>query len=341
MKYQQEINLKNHSGIHIGGTGQHHTVLSSEDEIPEIVSYSKENHLKIWVIGEGTNTIFSENTEDVFFVINKIKGIETIDEDDDNSILLEVGSGEVWDSFVEYAVENSYSGIEALSFIPGSVGATPIQNVGAYGTEVKDVINSVRVFDIEKEKFYWMKNEECEFGYRESIFKQNPGKYIVTKVRFNLSKKKAGIPNYPDIQNYFDNRSIESPAIAEIRDAIISTRKSKLLDYKEVPNCGSFFANPIVDENKLNELKEKYPDIKEFPQEDGYFKISAGWLLDKADLKGKNFGNIFISKKHALVLCNPGKNASFEDLQNAEEEIKKTIKEMFGVNLVREPVICG
>jgi len=339
MKYQQEINLKNHSGMYIGGVGKYSTFLKSEEEILDIVFFAKENKLKTWIIGDGTNTIFSENIENVFFVINKIKEIETIQEDE-NSILIEVGAGENWDSFVEYSIKNNYSGIEALSFIPGTVGATPIQNVGAYGVEVKDVIDSVRVFDKEKEKFHWMKNKDCEFEYRNSIFKKNPDAFIVTKVRFILSKKEPSIPNYPDIQNYFDNGSIEFATLKEIRDAIISTRKAKLLDYKEVPNCGSFFANPIVNEVELKKLKEMYPDIKEFQQQDNKFKISAGWLIDKAGLKGKSFGDIYISEKHALILCNPERKASFDNIEKAEKEIKETIKEMFGVDLLREPVIC-
>jgi UDP-N-acetylmuramate dehydrogenase len=229
------------------------------------------------------------------------------------------------------------SGLEALSLIPGTVGGTPVQNVGAYGSEVKDTIVEVEVFDIQNKIIKILSNSDCKFKYRDSIFKnEDKGKYIIITVTYRLLKNFVKIPDYPGVKRYLIENNINNPHLKEIREAIIYIRNEKLPNPKELPNVGSFFKNPIVSKEFAMRMKNQYEGLTTFPTDDGGVKIPAGWLIENAGLKGKSFGNISVYDKNALILINNGE-ATKEDLSTAKNEIIKIVKDKFGIELEQEP----
>jgi UDP-N-acetylmuramate dehydrogenase len=272
-----------------------------------------------------------------------------------NTVLVKIDAGLEWDKAVEQTVELGLSGLEALSWIPGLVGASPVQNIGAYGSEAKDTISTAHTYDTLENKFIDFKNEECEFEYRNSIFKKNPGRYFIYAVTFTLSNTlltKARpwicssvntpslsplIPQYKDVISYFESRNISSPTLKEIREAIIEIRKAKLPNPTETPNAGSYFGNPIISKEKADELFQKFPDMPMFDFGTNK-KLFAGWLIDKAGLKGYEKDNFNIHKNHALVIIGNGKG-TLEELIEFENYIKQKVFKMFGVELEREPVV--
>ncbi len=337
---QEYVDIKNYSTFKIGGQFRYFTIISSVDDFNFIYDITqkelKYKNIPIFVLGGGSNIVFPDGVFNVIALKMDIKGFEIVNENNDY-VDIKIGGGEIWDKVVEKTVGMGLSGFEALSIIPGTVGATPVQNVGAYGSEVKDTIVEVEVFDIYANKLINISNEDCKFGYRDSIFKHEAkGKYIITGVTYRLSKIYPKIPDYPGVKRYFLDNNINNPHVKEIREAIIDIRNSKLPNWKELPNLGSFFKNPIVEKEIAQRLKNKYLDLKTFPSEDGKVKIPAGFLLDKAGLKGQSFGNISVYEKNALVLINNG-GASKEDLIKAKNEIVKIVNEKFGMILEQEP----
>jgi len=247
-----------------------------------------------------------------------------------------VSAGVDWDDFVDWAVSNGYSGVECLSFIPGTIGASPIQNIGAYGQEVKDSILYVEVYEFETGNFYEIPNLECDFSYRDSIFKKNIGKFAVANVGFRLSKKDPAMPTYKDLSLYFLTQQTKNPSLKKIRQAVIEIRKQKLPDWQKEPNCGSFFKNPIVSNDLAQKLIKEYPDLPQYNAGDGKTKISGGWLIEKCGLKGKDFDGISVHNKSALVLVNK-KDGNFKKLEKAIDEITKKVRDKFDIELETEP----
>lgn len=342
IKIEENVNIKDYSTFKVGGKFRYFSVVSSVDELPSLYAIAqsdgKYKNIPWFILGGGSNIIFSDNVLNVLAVKNEIKGFEIIDETN-TYVDIKVGAGVIWDEFVERVVGMGLCGVEALSFIPGTVGAGPIQNVGAYGSEVKDTLQSVEVFEIESGVIKNISNKDCKFGYRDSIFKNEArGKYIITNVIYRLNKSLPSIPKYPGVIKYFEDREITNPTLKEIRDAIISIRKEKLPDPKFLPNTGSFFKNPIVSNELADRIKIENPQAKFFPVDDNHTKVPAGWLIENAGLKGKSIGHISVYDKNALVLVNNG-NANFEDVIKAREEIIKIVKEKFGITLEQEPEI--
>jgi UDP-N-acetylmuramate dehydrogenase len=285
-------------------------------------------------LGGGSNLVFPDGVLDVLALRIELLGFTIVDENDEYADV-EIGAGENWDSIVARAVEMGLSGIEAMSAIPGTAGATPVQNVGAYGQEIKDTLLSVRVFGTHDFSLKTLSNAECKFAYRDSIFKsEQKGKYIITSITLRLSKKPPLMPNYKGVKEFFGQ--IENPTLAQIRDAIIAIRKVKLPDPKETPNVGSFFENPIVEKSVADELKNIYPSMPSFDVGDGNVKIPAGWLIENAGLKGKDFGMISTYANNALVLVNNGQ-ATRADIERVRDEIIKTVFDKFGITLEQEP----
>jgi UDP-N-acetylmuramate dehydrogenase len=264
-------------------------------------------------------------------VVLDLKGLEIDGE------MLKVQAGEKWDDTVNFAVKNGLSGIEALSLIPGTTGAAPIQNIGAYGAEIGNSIEYLEAYDRDKKEFVKLEKTECQFEYRNSIFKKNPHKFIVISVTLKLSKNQPVVPKYKDVENYFNANGNSSPNLAEIREAIIKIRMGKLPDPKIIPNVGSYFTNPILEKETAASLKEKFPDMPSF-QFGEKEKISAGWLIENVGLKGAKIGKIQMSPNNALVLTNPEK-VGFEEIDRAENFIKQKVFDKFGINLVREPIV--
>ncbi len=320
MKIQEYVDNKIYSTFKIGGSFRYFVEINKKEDISEVISFANLKGLPILIIGGGSNSIFSNDVLNVVAIKINILGFEIISEDSQSSDL-KVGAGEIWDQVVEKTINMNLSGLENLSAIPGTVGATPVQNVGAYGSEVKDTITEVEVFDITNNQIKIFSNEECKFGYRDSIFKNEAkGRYIITTVTFKLKKIDDKTP------------------LLEKREEITKTRWNKLPKPNEMPNVGSFFKNPIVLNKIALEIQGKYHEAKFFPIDEKLTKIPAGWLIENAGLKGREFGNISVYDKNALVLVNNG-NATKEDLLRAKDEIIKIVNEKFGITLEQEPEI--
>jgi len=323
MKIQENVDIQDYSTLKIGGQFRYFVKVTSVEELIPVCAIAQSGNYKdipLFVLGGGSNIVFSDGVINVFAIKNEIKGFEIVRE---GSLFTEVkaGAGEIWDQIVEKTINMNLQGLETLSAIPGTVGATPVQNVGAYGAEVKDTIVSVEVFDTNENKFTEILNADCKFGYRDSIFKNEAkGRYIITAVTFKLKKVD-------------DNKSL-----LEKREEITKTRWSKLPNPKDIPNVGSFFKNPIVENKIAEDIHQNYPDAKFFPVDEKLTKVPAGWLIENAGLKGKSFGNISVYDKNALVLVNNG-NATKDDLMKAKNEIVKIVKQKFGITLEQEPEI--
>ena len=299
----------------------------SRDDISEAVNLAKQENLPLIPIGDGTNLIPHTHIKALILVLD-LKGIK----EEDN--ILTIQAGENWDDCVKFAVEHGLSGIEALSAIPGKAGAAPIQNIGAYGREIGDTIEYVEIYDKEKEKFLLLDKEDCQFGYRDSLFKKNRERFIVVSITLKLSKEPSQIPKYKDVENYFAERKNVSPTLTQIRQAIIEIRKNKLPDPSMVPNCGSFFKNPIVEKIVADKIKEKFPEMPVFPTGEK-IKVPAGFLIEQCGFKGQSIGKIEIYKNNALVLTNPN-HASFAEVMFAKDHIQKSVFQKFGVMLEPE-----
>ncbi|MFK7784824.1 MAG: UDP-N-acetylmuramate dehydrogenase, partial [Crocinitomicaceae bacterium] len=246
------------------------------------------------------------------------------------------GAGEVWHDFVLHCVENGYGGVENLSLIPGSVGASPMQNIGAYGAEIKDVFVSLEAYHIESGELHSFDKDACEFGYRESVFKRRlKNQYVITSVTFKLNKEHSINSSYGAIEAELEKMEVSNPTIKDISEAVIAIRSSKLPNPAEIGNAGSFFKNPVVDISVLEEIQKNHENVPNYPAPNGKVKLAAGWLIDQAGWKGKTFGNFGVHKMQALVLVNYS-NAQGSDIYNLSTEIIADIQSKFGVQLERE-----
>lgn len=290
------------------------------------------------ILGGGSNILFTENF-DGLVLKNELKGIEVISEDKEE-VIVKVGAGENWHEFVLFCVEKGWGGVENLSLIPGSVGASPMQNIGAYGVEIKDVFIQLEAINLETNQIEVFSKDECKFGYRESIFKNtHKNKYIITSVSFKLSKKPQFNTSYGAIEKELENMKVSELSIKAISDAVIAIRSSKLPDPKVIGNAGSFFKNPVISEDKFEKLIEKFPEIAHYPQLDGTVKIAAGWLIDKLGWKGKSFDSYGVHKNQALVLVNYGESKG-SDIYDLSTDILNSVKDTFDIELEREVNIC-
>ncbi|MFH2143741.1 MAG: UDP-N-acetylmuramate dehydrogenase [Bacteroidota bacterium] len=286
-----------------------------------------------FVLGGGSNLLFTKNFEGIIYY-PKIKGIEILNKDKD-FIELRVGAGEVWDDFVRFCVDNEYYGIENLSLIPGNVGASPVQNIGAFGVEIKDFIYKVETVEINTGKIIEFSNSDCDFSYRHSFFKlsENQNRFIVTHVVFRLLKKAAFITHYGNVDDEIKNE--KEINLQTIRDAIVRIRNRKLPDPKELGNAGSFFKNPVVSSKIAEKIKAEFPNMPFFPAEDNNIKLAAGWLIDQCGWKGKRNGDAGVHDKQALVIVNYGK-ASGNDILRLSQEIKISVESRFDIILEPE-----
>jgi len=331
VEIKHNVSLKSFNTFGIEVQTSSFVEISSIDELKEVL---KNNSKELLILGGGSNMLFTKNF-DGLLVKNKITGIKVVEENA-NEIILKVGAGEVWHDFVMFCVANNYAGLENLSLIPGTVGASPMQNIGAYGVEVKDVIVCVEAFNLQDFSIRNFSTIECEFDYRSSVFKTTQkGNFFITSVLFKLSKKPQINSKYGAIEDELKNMGVVNPTIQDISKAVINIRQSKLPDPKEIGNSGSFFKNPVVDFNKKNELLLKYPSMPYYLQKDGTFKIAAGWLIETCGWKGKRIENYGVHEKQALVLVNYG-GASGTQIYTFSEQIIASIKTRFGIELERE-----
>ncbi len=289
-----------------------------------------DNHFR--VIGGGSNILLTRNYSGGI-LLNRLMG-HWMESEDEHSIDITFGAGENWHQTVLHCVKNNWGGLENLSLIPGCVGASPIQNIGAYGIEVKDKIVSVRVFDTTSGEFVILSNEDCRFGYRDSIFKRAEYKHlIVTSVTFHLSKINHELKlNYGDIQHELKQQNVSQPTIADVSNAVIAIRRSKLPDPAVLGNSGSFFKNPVVEMDIFKAAQLKYPEIKWFPVDETHVKVAAGWLIETAGWKGFKKGNVGVHEKQALVLVHFG-GGKGEEISSLAREIQTDIHDKFGIVL--------
>jgi len=328
----ENFRLKNYNTFHIDITCLYYVACSSPEQIKDFLSIHQKKDLPLLILGGGSNILFTKDFEG-YVVKPEIKGIEKVIETND-FVELKVGAGENWDYFVEYCVKNNWGGVENLSLIPGNVGTCPIQNIGAYGIEVKDVITRVETLEIETRQNHTFSNNDCQFGYRDSIFKRElKGKHIITHVTFRLLKKPVFHLDYGSIKDELAN--FDTINLQNIRQAVINIREAKLPDPEKIGNSGSFFKNPSVTKDLANQIKLKFPEIPAYEQNDGLVKIPAGWLIEKSGWKGKRKGDAGVHEKQALVLVNHG-NASGAEILNLANEIQKSVFELFGIKLEME-----
>jgi len=328
LNIEENISLKNYNTFGIDVTAKRFICIDSVYQLQELLKVEKD----IFLISGGSNMLLTKDIEKLVVHID-IKGV-SIDQENENEVFLTVNAGENWHEFVLWCVDNNYGGLENLSLIPGNVGTCPIQNIGAYGVEVKDTITKVEALQIETGKLVQFSNEECKFGYRNSIFKNEvKGKYIITSVSFKLTKQNHNFnTSYGAIETELTSKNIAKPNLKNISDAIIAIRKSKLPDPKEIGNSGSFFKNPVITKAHFLTLQKTYPEIPSYIVSENQVKVPAGWLIEKAGFKGKRFGDFGVHKKQALVLVNYN-NATGKEIYNLAETIQKEIKSKFDINL--------
>ena len=325
---EYNFNLKEYNTFHLNCVARDFLRIKQESDLEYLHSiYNKE---KIFVLGGGANTLFASDYFDGLVAKIENKG-KTIVEENENEIVVEVASGENWSDFVFWACKNNYCGLENLSTIPGSVGAAPVQNIGAYGSEAKDTIKEVLVYDLEANTFSWLKNEDCNFAYRYSCFKYQKGNLIIWKVRFLLQKHFTLNDSYKALKEKIKTKEEKIKTAEEIAETVKEIRDSKLPDHNILGNAGSFFKNPIITGEQYKKIKIQYPDIVAFDDANGV-KISAGWLIEKCGLKGKRFGNVGMHEKQALVLVNYG-NATGKELIVFANKVIDTVKDKFGIQL--------
>lgn len=308
--------------------------ITSVDELKQALISPEIKNNPWLVLGGGSNILFTRDFDGAV-ILNRIKGVEKIREDE-NYVWIKAGSGEVWHELVMWCVERNYGGIENLSLIPGCVGAGPIQNIGAYGVEIKDVLEAVEVLMIDDGTLLTLSNAECLFGYRDSIFKnQLRGKCIIVSVVLKLSKKTEVNTTYGAIKQELEEAGIHNPGIRDVGEAVIRIRKSKLPDPSRLGNAGSFFKNPEVEKEFFDELKNEFEKIPGFEQASGKIKIPAGWLIEQCGLKGVRVGNTGTHKDQALVIVNYG-NASGKEILDFADSVIEKVKNKFSINLEKE-----
>lgn len=331
MEIKKNISLKSYNTFGIDVEASNFVEVSNIDELKIAL---KDNNEPLLILGGGSNLLFTKDFRGLA-IKNNLKGINVISENN-SEIILKIGAGEVWHEFVLYCIEKGYAGVENMSLIPGNVGASPMQNIGAYGVEVKDVITEVEAFNLKDGSLKVFSNEVCEFGYRSSIFKTSEkGNYFITAVTFKLNKEAKVNTSYGAIEGELKRMGIENPTIKDVSDAVINIRSSKLPDPKKIGNSGSFFKNPIVSEIQKNNILEKYPEAPSYPQTNGGFKMAAGWLIERCGWKGKRIGNYGVHALQALVLVNYG-GAKGEEIYRLSEQIIESVKAEFGIELERE-----
>jgi UDP-N-acetylmuramate dehydrogenase len=305
------------------------------EELTELQNFIKKEN-DFFILGGGSNILFTKNIEKPILKI-KTLGKSILQNSDDDYAYVKVEAGENWHEFVLWCIDKDFGGIENLSLIPGNIGTAPMQNIGAYGVELKDIFHSLEALHIPTNKIISFSKTDCNFGYRESFFK-NEGKnqYIIINVTFKLTRKNhLKKTEYGAITDELLRKGIENPSIQDISMAVISIRKSKLPDPKEIGNCGSFFKNPVVPVETLHLLQNKYEVIPHYAVTEDEVKIPAGWLIEQCGFKGKRFGNTGVHEKQALVLVNYGK-ASGKEVLDLAKLIQKTVKEKFKIALEME-----
>ncbi len=343
MNIAEHVSLKNLTTFKIGGNARFFVAVKSIEELQEAVSFARSQQLSIFILGGGSNVLMSDNGFLGLVIKIEIMGIERVEKSSETYELI-AGAGEEWDGFVEYAVKEGLHGLENLSYIPGNVGAAPVQNIGAYGSEVKDTLLWVEALNNETGQLQKFSNEQCQFAYRDSFFKKSEGKkYTIVRVAFLLSKKGTLNTHYKDITEYIKSNVVTDISLRSVRDIVVSIRKAKLPDVKEVGTAGSFFKNPIISKAQYEKLLIKYPELPSYPMKTTIeyatgdnIKVPAAWILDTVcGFKGFREGEVGVYKNQALVLVNFG-NAKAQNIIELAEKMIACVKEKTEIELEKE-----
>ena len=337
MDVMTNISLKQYTTMKLGGETRYMATADSASDVVSLYRNARKENLPIFVLGGGSNVITHDEVFEGIVLLNKIKGFEVISETDETTDV-KIGAGEVWDEVVEKAIELGLQGVEAMSGIPGTAGAAPVQNVGAYGQEIADTLISLEAYDSKTDTIVTISADECDFSYRNSIFRdKEKGRYCILNITLRLNKAEPKPPYYASLQKYIDENDIREVNLSVIRVAVLNIRSEKLPDPAELPSAGSFFKNALVEKWKLEELQKEYSDIPNYAMSDGRYKIPTGWLIDKAGLRGYRSHGMRVYEKNALVLVNDSATG-YDDLAAIREEIVQIVFDKFGIKIEQEPL---
>lgn len=333
MEIQHNFSLKNHNTFGIDAKAKEFVAVHSVSDLKEVLEQNTAK--KKFVLGGGSNMLLTQDVDALVIHVD-LKGKKVIKEDDD-FVWVEGQAGENWHEFVLWNIDNNFGGLENMSLIPGNVGTTPVQNIGAYGAEIKDTFVSCDAINIATREMKTFSKEECNFGYRESIFKHEvKDQFIITSVVFKLTKRNHKINiSYGDIMKELEKNHVTEPAIKDVSNAVIAIRQSKLPDPKELGNSGSFFKNPIITREHFEKVHVQFPHMKYYEISPTEVKVPAGWLIEEAGFKGMRVGDAGVHKNQALVLVNYG-NATGQEIVNLSKEIQKTIFEKYTIAIEAE-----
>lgn len=333
MEIQSNFSLKNYNTFGIEAKARQFVAVHTVAELKTILEENKDEQK--FILGGGSNMLLTKDIDALVIHID-LKG-KTILKEDDDFVWVESQAGETWHDFVLWTIDNNFGGLENMSLIPGNVGTTPVQNIGAYGTEIKDTFVSCEAINIATQEIKTFTNADCKFGYRESVFKNEvKDQYIITSVIYKLTKRNHKINiSYGDITAELTKNNITVPNLKDVSNAVIAIRQSKLPDPKELGNSGSFFKNPILLKSDFEKIHQKFPEMKYYEVSETEVKVPAGWLIEQAGFKGKRFGDAGIHKNQALVLVNYG-NATGQEILAVSKDVQKTVFDTFGIQIEAE-----
>lgn len=338
MFIQDNVPLQAYSTMRLGGRAAYLSEVNEHGDVSQLVAWAKERQLPILMIGDGSNIVWRDEGFPGLILVNRLMGFETTNSDE-NTMYFTIGAGENWDSVVERSVNMGYNGIAELSLIPGTAGATPVQNVGAYGREISETLVTLEAYDLQAGQFITMPASDCAFGYRTSRFKTaDRGRFLITSITLLLTKYKPRPPFYDAVQQYFNEHRITDPTVKDIREAVVAIRSAKLPDIKTVANNGSFFANPVVDQAQFSELLANYPQIRYWHTEDNQTKLSAAWLIEQTGFKEAHDQETGMATwpGQPLVLVNEHAHST-ADLLRFKQKIVDAVQTKFGITLQQEP----
>lgn len=332
--WQERVSLKPYNTFGIDVTARYFTQACSDEAIRQALAEAGERQVPVLVLGGGSNLLLTRDVDAL--VLHMANHGRRVLHDDGERVVVEAEAGEPWHPFVQWSLAQGFCGLENLSLIPGTVGAAPMQNVGAYGVEIKDVFAGLTALDRETGELRDFGLEACAFAYRDSLFKRNPGRWLILRVRFALTRTLQAHLDYGPVRQRLAEQGVEQPTAQAISEAICSIRREKLPDPAELGNAGSFFKNPVVPAALAERIRSRYPNLVAYPQADGQVKLAAGWLIEQAGWKGYREGDAGVHRLQSLVLVNYGQ-ASGAQLHDLARRIQADILERFGVELEMEP----
>ncbi|MDP4546464.1 MAG: UDP-N-acetylmuramate dehydrogenase [Marinobacter sp.] len=334
---REQVSLKDLNTMAIAVKAEQFVDIENADQLVQALDIAREQQVETLVLGGGSNLVFAGNFEGLVLHI-AIRGRRWEQVTDDTAVLA-LAAGENWHDAVLYAARSGYRGIENLALIPGTAGAAPVQNIGAYGVELCDTLESVTALDCDSRHVVTLSAEHCQFAYRDSFFKRNPGRYIILEIRLRLSRTAPLKLGYRDLQDYLSDADAEKLSPLDVAEAVMAVRRRKLPDPETLPNTGSFFKNPVIDQAQFEQLQKCFPDVVFYPLTDGV-KLAAAWLIDQAGWKGFRNARVGIHNRQALVLINHSQGTG-QDVLALAEDVRESVREKFGVELEVEPGIVG